>query len=261
MTEQISQMRTQRRMGSHQPPASNISSPLYQRILQFQALSSIRQQGTDVRAAEGLGYNDAALKDLFKQCPWGAPQHMEDEGGWTTWRLVSSWSFLACSPARAAGVPQAGLAEAAAPSNSRPFPERLGLIHSVQDPPLMSVRAAWSARGLTEVVVPAHDPPEAAVPAQDPPRGGGARSQCSSRGGGARSQCSSRGGGARSQCSSRGGGARSPNPGALVYLCLQGLCRYTGLAHHPSPWSASVPPPSQTFFFFVLVVEHLGSAP
>ncbi len=42
--------------------------------------------------------------------------------------------FLACSPARAAGVPQAGLAEAAAPSNSRPFPERLGLIHSVQDP-------------------------------------------------------------------------------------------------------------------------------
>ncbi len=70
MTEQISQMRTQRRMGSHQPPASNISSPLYQRILQFQALSSIRQQGTDVRrfaltfcgAAEGWGYNDAALK-------------------------------------------------------------------------------------------------------------------------------------------------------------------------------------------------------
>ncbi len=60
-------------MGSTRPPAPNISSNLYQRILQFQALSSLRQQGTDVRkftlrfsgAAEGLGYNDAALKDLF----------------------------------------------------------------------------------------------------------------------------------------------------------------------------------------------------
>ncbi len=73
LTERISQMRTQRRMGSHHPPAPNVSSPLYQCILQFQALSSLRQQCTDVRkfalrfngAAEGLGYNDAALKDLF----------------------------------------------------------------------------------------------------------------------------------------------------------------------------------------------------
>ncbi len=47
-------------------PASNVSSPLYQRILQFEALSSLRQRGTDLRefslefrsAAEGLGYND-----------------------------------------------------------------------------------------------------------------------------------------------------------------------------------------------------------
>ncbi len=73
MTERISQMRTQWRMGSHHPPAPNFSSPLYQRILQFQALSSLRQQGTNLRkfalrfsgAAEDLGYNDAALKDLF----------------------------------------------------------------------------------------------------------------------------------------------------------------------------------------------------
>ncbi len=43
MTEPNSQMRTQRRMGSHRPPASNISSLLYQRILQFQALSLLRQ--------------------------------------------------------------------------------------------------------------------------------------------------------------------------------------------------------------------------
>ncbi len=63
MTEQISQMRTQRRMGSHQPPASNISSPLYQRILQFQALSSIRQQGTDVRRF--------ALTSVGQQRAWG----------------------------------------------------------------------------------------------------------------------------------------------------------------------------------------------
>ncbi len=60
-------------MGSHRPLTTNVSSPLYQRILQFQALSSLRQQGTDVRkfalrfsgAVEGLGYNDAALKVLF----------------------------------------------------------------------------------------------------------------------------------------------------------------------------------------------------
>ncbi len=66
-------MRTQRRKGLHHPPASTLSSPLYQRILQFKALSSLRQQGTDVRrfalefrgAAEGLGFNDPALKDLF----------------------------------------------------------------------------------------------------------------------------------------------------------------------------------------------------
>ncbi len=67
-------MRTQRRKGLHRPPpASTLSSPLYERILQFRALSCLRQQGTDVRmfaqqfsdAAEGLGFNHAALKDMF----------------------------------------------------------------------------------------------------------------------------------------------------------------------------------------------------
>ncbi len=66
--------RTQRRKGLHHPPpASTLSSPLYERILQFRVLSSLRQQGTDVRmfaqefsdAAEGLGFNHAALKDMF----------------------------------------------------------------------------------------------------------------------------------------------------------------------------------------------------
>ncbi len=60
---ELATMRTQRRKGLHHPPASTLSSPLYQRILQFKALSSLRQQGTDVRrfalefsgAAEGLG--------------------------------------------------------------------------------------------------------------------------------------------------------------------------------------------------------------
>ncbi len=66
-------MRTQQRRGLGRPPPDTISSPLYQRILQYEALSSCRQQGNDVRsfamefsgAAEGLGYNDEALKDLF----------------------------------------------------------------------------------------------------------------------------------------------------------------------------------------------------
>ncbi len=119
-------------------------------------------------AAEGLGYNDAALKDLFNSA-LEEPLSIWRMRGLDHLTFGEFVEFLACSPARAAGVPQAGLAEAAAPSNSRPFPERLGLIHSVQDPPLMSVRAVWSARGLTEVVVPARVPPEAAVPARVPP--------------------------------------------------------------------------------------------
>ncbi len=86
MTEQNSQSRTQRRMGSHRPPAPNVRSPLYQRILQFQALISLGQQGIDVRkfalrfsgAVEGLGYNDAALKDLLNSA-------LEEPPNW--WRM------------------------------------------------------------------------------------------------------------------------------------------------------------------------------
>ncbi len=59
-------MRIQQRRGLGRSPPATISSPLYQRILQYKALSSCRQQGNDVRrfavefsgAAEGLGYND-----------------------------------------------------------------------------------------------------------------------------------------------------------------------------------------------------------
>ncbi|XP_058614113.1 macrophage mannose receptor 1-like [Onychostoma macrolepis] len=197
INQRNSQMRTQRRMGSHHPPASNVSSPLYQRILQFQALSSLRQQGTEVRkfalrfcgAAESLGYNDAALKDLFNSA-------LEEPLKWWRMRGLDHLTFgefvefLARSPARVAGVPQAVLAEAAAPpvvadkaaeaagppaaikrvseassaapNTSSPLPERPGLIRSVQEPPLMSMRAAWSARA-PEAAVPAHVPPEAAL--------------------------------------------------------------------------------------------------
>ncbi len=88
MTEQNSQSRTQRRMGSHRPPAPNVRSPLYQHILQFQALISLGQQGIDVRkfalwfsgAVEGLGYNDAALKDLLNSA-------LEEPPNW--WRMRS----------------------------------------------------------------------------------------------------------------------------------------------------------------------------
>ncbi len=67
-------MRTQWKKGLSRPPVSTLSSPLYQRMLQLNALSSLRQRGTDLREfalefrniAEGLGYNDSALKDLFK---------------------------------------------------------------------------------------------------------------------------------------------------------------------------------------------------
>ncbi len=66
-------MRTLQRKGLCRPPPATISSPLYQCILQFEALSSCHQQGNDVRkfavefsgAADGLRYNEAALKDLF----------------------------------------------------------------------------------------------------------------------------------------------------------------------------------------------------
>ncbi len=79
-------MRTQQKKGLHRPPASTLASPLYKRILQFKALSSLRQQGTDMRrfalefsnAAEGLGFNDAALKDVFNSA-------LDDPLNW--WRM------------------------------------------------------------------------------------------------------------------------------------------------------------------------------
>ncbi len=61
-------------------------------MLQLNALSSLSQQGTDLRefalvfrnAAEGLGYNDSALKDLFN--------YALDEP-------ISHWRVLGCEQA------------------------------------------------------------------------------------------------------------------------------------------------------------------
>ncbi len=90
VTERISQDEDSAEEGFG-PPAT-ISSPLYQRILQFEALSSCRQQGNDVRrfavefsgAAEGLDYNDEALKDLFNSA-------LDEPLSW--WRMREIWGI------------------------------------------------------------------------------------------------------------------------------------------------------------------------
>ncbi len=115
-------MRTQQKKGLCRPPHTTFSSPLYQRILQFETLSSCRQQGTDVRkfalefsgAAEGLGYNEAALKDLFNSAldellSWWK---MRGQDHLTFGEFVE---FLVRSSAKVAGVPSLAADEAAVP--------------------------------------------------------------------------------------------------------------------------------------------------
>ncbi len=73
-------------------PSSTLSSPLYQQILQFKTLSSLRQWGTDVSrfalefsgTAKGLGFNDAALKDLFNSA-------LDEPLNW--WRMTGLHHF------------------------------------------------------------------------------------------------------------------------------------------------------------------------
>ncbi len=145
------------------PPPDTISSPLYQRILQYEALSSCRQQGNDVRsfavefsgAAEGLGYNDEALKDLFNSA-------LDEPLSW--WRMsgLDHLTFgefveaLARSPAKVAGVPQVGGDKAAAPPvaadgaavplmaavKAAVHPGMPRLVRKLEDSPMRSVRAA-----------------------------------------------------------------------------------------------------------------------
>ncbi len=159
-------MRTQQRRGLGRPPPDTISSPLYQRILQYEALSSCRQQGNDVRsfavefsgAAEGLGYNDEALKDLFNSA-------LDEPLSW--WRMsgLDHLTFgefveaLARSPAKVAGVPQvvgdkAAAAPVAADGAAVPLmaavkaaahPRLPRLVRKLEDSPMRSVRAADSS--------------------------------------------------------------------------------------------------------------------
>ncbi len=156
-------MRTQQRRGLGRPPPDTISSPLYQRILQYEALSSCRQQGNDVRsfamefsgAAEGLGYNDEALKDLFNSA-------LDEPLSW--WRMsgrdhLTFGEFveaLARSPAKVAGVPQVVGNKAAAPPvaadgaavplmaavKAAAHPGMPRLVRKLEDSPMRSVRAA-----------------------------------------------------------------------------------------------------------------------
>ncbi|XP_016351136.1 predicted GPI-anchored protein 58 [Sinocyclocheilus anshuiensis] len=79
---------------------------------------------------------------------------------------------LAAEPAHSspeAAIPGSSEASSAAPSTSRPFLEHRGLVRSVREPPLMSVRAAWSARRFPEAAVSARSSPEAAVSARSYP--------------------------------------------------------------------------------------------
>ncbi len=68
-----------------------------------------------------------------------------------------------------AAIQGASVASSATASTSCPFPERPRLIRSMQEPLLMSVRAAWSAHDPPEAAVPAHKPSEAVVSAHKSP--------------------------------------------------------------------------------------------
>ncbi len=183
-------MRTQQRRGLDRPPPATISSPLYQCILQFEALSSCRQQGNDVRrfavefsgAAEGLGYNEAALKDLFNSA-------LDEPLSWWRMRGLDHLNFgqfvesLARSPAQVVGdeatapsvaadgaaVPLVAVVEAAV------HPGILRLVCKLDDPPMRSVRAAGmspvnsSPVVLEAMVAVTETTPEPAPPTESAP--------------------------------------------------------------------------------------------
>ncbi|RXN14473.1 thioredoxin domain-containing 3 -like protein [Labeo rohita] len=163
-------MKTQRKKGLCPPPATTLSCPFYQRILQFRALSFLRQRRTDLRrfalefsgAAEGLGYNDGALKDLFNSV-------LDEPLYWWRMRELDHLmfgefvDFLASSPVKEAAVvadvaamppevlaeevpaPPVVAVETAAPLEAAAQLSQLSqrrLASSLADPPLSSVRAA-----------------------------------------------------------------------------------------------------------------------
>ncbi len=147
------------------PPASTLSSPLYQRILQFRALSSLHQQGTDVRrftlefsgAAEGLGFNEAALKDLFNSA-------LDEPLSW--WRMkgldhltfVGFIDFIARQvnpPAKEAAAPPVVAEYAAA------FPE---VARRAAAPPAVAEEPAAPPEAVEEAAVPPAAFEKAAAP-------------------------------------------------------------------------------------------------
>ncbi|RXN37998.1 SH3 domain-containing -like protein [Labeo rohita] len=150
MTERTNQIKTQRKKGLCPPPATTLSCPFYQRILHFRAQSFLRQRGTDLRrfalefsgAAEGLGYNDGALKDLFNSV-------LDEPLYWWRMRELVHLTFgefvdfLACSPVK----------EAAVVADVTAMPLEV-LAEEVPVPPVVAVEAAAPLEAADNAAAP-----------------------------------------------------------------------------------------------------------
>ncbi len=151
-------------MGLHQPsPASTLSSPLYECILQFRALRCLRQQGTDVRmfaqrfsdAAEGLGFNHAALMDMFNSV-------LDEPLSWWRMRGLDHLpfgefvGFLARSPATEAGAPPVAVEEAIQELavDQEAVPEPVPVQEPTEPIPLEANEAAAPPAVLDEAAAP-----------------------------------------------------------------------------------------------------------
>ncbi len=134
--------------------------PLYERILQFRVLSSLHQQGTDVRmfaqefsdAAEGLGFNHAALKDMFNSV-------LDEPLSWWRMRGLDHLpfgefvGFLARSPATEAGAPPVAVEDAAAPPQ---------VVNGAAAPPVEAVQELAVGQEAVPEPVPVQEPTEPA---------------------------------------------------------------------------------------------------
>ncbi len=145
-------------------------SPLYKRMLQVATLSSLRQQGANLRefakefksAAEGLNYNDAALNGLLNYA-LNEPSSMEGM------IIMEHLSFGAFSDFLAhrerQSVPQPIHRMTASPEPLKRVGQRLlRLASSLDDPPLISARAAGispvdSIPVVLEAMVAVTEPP------------------------------------------------------------------------------------------------------
>ncbi|RXN12963.1 SH3 domain-containing -like protein [Labeo rohita] len=160
MTERTDPGQTQRKKGLCPPPATTLSCPFYQRILQFRPLSFLRQRGTDLRrfalefsgAAEGLGYNDEALKDLFNSV-------LDEPLYWWRMRELDHLmfgefvDFLARSPVK----------EAAVAADVAAMPPEV-LAEEAPAPPVVAVETAASPVVAVEAAAPLEAADNAAAP-------------------------------------------------------------------------------------------------